>query len=120
MARIEWVEARLQRWADWLKVGDGSGYPVRNVLDENWSPPSPGTTPQMKVLPASDAPQTHRAVLGLSERLRATLTAHYLLGMSAADAGAALGCEPDTVHARIERAHACIARALGVFANSSD
>lgn len=112
MARIEWVEARLQRWADWLKVGDGSGYPVRCVLDESWSPPSPGTTPSMKVVPSSDARQTDRAVQCLSDRLRATLAACYLLGLGPSDAALALGCEPDTVHQRIERAHALIAQAL--------
>lgn len=122
MARIDWVEARLQRWADWLKVGDGSGYPVRCVLDESWSPPSAGTTPQMKALPASDAPQTHRVVLGLSERMRATLAAHYLLGLQAQEAAAVLECAPDTVHQRIERAQALIAQALadqqGGFCNN--
>lgn len=128
MARIDWVEARLQRWAEWLKVGDGAGYPARCVLHENWSPPSPGTTPQLKVAPPSDAPQTHRIVLGLSERMRATLAAHYLLGMTAQDAAAVLECAPDTVHQRIERAHALIAQALaerqpglpGVFATTTD
>lgn len=112
MARIDWVEARLQRWAEWLKVGDGAGYPARCVLDEDWSPPSPGTTPQIKVAPPSDAPQTHRIVLGLSERMRGTVAAVYLLGMAPREAAAVLECEPDTIHQRIERVHALIAAAL--------
>lgn len=119
MARSEVIEARLQRWAEWLKVGDGAGYPVRCTLDADWSPPSPGTTPSMKVAPANDAPETQRAVHALSERLRATLVAHYVLRMTAADAGAALGCAPDTVLDRIERAHRQLAAMLGVFATSS-
>lgn len=121
MARIEWIDQRLQRWAEWLKVGNGAGYPVRCVLDEDWSPPAPGTTPTMKVAPMNDAPQTHRAVLQLSERLQATLVSHYLLRMSAADAAAALSCEPNTVHQRIERAHELLARAVGgVFATTTN
>lgn len=124
MARIDWVEARLQRWAEWLKVGDGVGYPTLCVLHEDWAPRSPGTTPQMKVAPACDALQTHRIVVGLSERMRGTLAAHYLLGMPAKDAAALLECAPDTVHQRIERAHALIAQALAeppwVFATTTD
>lgn len=118
MARIEWIDARLWRWAEWLKVGDGSGYPVRSTLDADWSPPSPGLTPSIKVAAASDAPQTHRLVLGLKPSLRATLVAHYLMRLPPAAAGAALDCMPDTVRARIERAHRELAGALGVFATS--
>lgn len=115
MARIDWVDARLERWAEWLKVGDGAGYPVRCVLDADWSPPSSGTTPTMKVTPANDAPQTDRIVRGFSERMLATLVAHYVVRMPPAEAAVVLACEVSTVHQRIERAHALIAREVGVF-----
>lgn len=105
MARIPEIEARLLRWAEWRKVGDGSGYPVKSVLHEDWSPPSSGTTPSMKVVPASDVKQTGRAVVRLSERLQATLLLHYVRRLPVAQAGAELKCQPDTVHARIEQAH---------------
>lgn len=119
MARSEVMEQRLQRWAEWLKVGDGAGYATKCTLHEDWSPPTPGTTPTLKVAPANDAPQTQRAVNALSERLRATLVAHYVLRMTAADAAAVLECAPDTVLDRIERAHRQLAATLGVFATSS-
>jgi hypothetical protein len=98
MARIPEIEARLLRWAEWRKVGDGSGYPVKCVLHEDWSPPSSGTTPSMKVVPASDVKQTGRAVARLSSRLQS---------------GAELKCQPDTVHARIEQAHRELSQLLG-------
>jgi DNA-directed RNA polymerase specialized sigma24 family protein len=105
MARIPEIEQRLLRWAEYLKCGDGSGYPVKSVLHEDWSPPSPGITPTMRVAPGNDARQTMRMVKLLSERLQSTLLVHYVKRMSAADAAVELGCEPGTVGARIEAAH---------------
>lgn len=105
MAKDAAMDARLWRWAEWLKSGDGSGYPVKCTLHEDWSPPSPGIVPTLKVSPSNDARQTQRLVHRLSERMLATLVAHYVVRMSAADAAAALDCKPDTVHARIEAAH---------------
>ena len=75
MARIAEIEDRLLRWAEYFKSGDTCGYPVKSTLHEDWSPPSPGMTPSMRVAPANDAPQTHRMVARLSERLQATLVA---------------------------------------------
>jgi DNA-directed RNA polymerase specialized sigma24 family protein len=105
MARDPQIEARLQRWAQWLTAGDGSGYPVKSTLHEDWSPPSPGMTPTMKTVKGSDGPQTQRMVSGLSDRRRATLVAVYVLRMPIADAAAALDCAPDTVLDRVERIH---------------
>lgn len=112
MARDEQIDARLWRWAEWLKSGDGAGYPVKSTLHEDWSPPSPGMRPGMRVAPACDGLQTHRLVLAMTERMRATLTAHYLLRMPTQDAAAALDCQPGTVHARIELAHRWMAARL--------
>ena len=105
MARDMAMDARLWRWAEWLKSGDGSGYPVKSTLHEDWSPPTPGLTPSMKVSSHNDARQTQRLVCLLSDRLQATLVAHYVVRMSVGDAAAVLDCKPDTVHARIEAAH---------------
>lgn len=105
MARDPGIEARLLRWAEYMKSGDGSGYPVRNVLDENWSPPAPGSASSMRTAPMNDARQTDRMVRKLSERLQATLVAHYIKRMPAAVAAIELQCMPDTVIARIEAAH---------------
>jgi hypothetical protein len=112
MARDEQIDARLWRWAEWLKTGDGSGYPVKSTLHEDWCPPSPGMRPGIKVAPHNDAPQTHRFVLRLSETLRGTLAGHYLMRMNALDLAACVACQPATVHARIETAHRAIAGML--------
>ena len=120
MARDPNIEARLQRWAEWLKMGDGSGYPVKCTLHSDWAPPSPGTTPTMKVSNGSDGPQTQRMVARLSERRRATLVAVYVLRMPVADAAEALSCAPDTVLDRVERIHRAMLRELqdaGGFCN---
>ena len=114
MARDEQIDARLWRWAEWLKSGDGSGYPVTNPISVDWSPPSPGMRPGMKVAPACDGPLTHRLVLAMTDRMRATLTAHYVLRMPTLDAAEALDCQPGTVHARIEAAHRWMAARLEV------
>lgn len=120
MARIDWVEQRLQAWASWLTVGDGSGYPAVGVLSPDWSPPSPGTTPTLKVAAPSSARKTHAAVRQLSDRLQATLLLHYVLRPPIAEQAARLGCQPDTVHARIEAVHARLAVVLQHPVNGVD
>lgn len=109
MARIDWVERRLLEWAAWLTVGDGSGYPVMSPLHREWSPPGPGITPTLKSVAPRAARDTHAAVRQLSERQQATLLLHYVLRPSVAEQAARLGCRPDTVHARVEAAHAALA-----------
>lgn len=104
MARIEAVERRLLEWAQWLKVGDGSGYPSMSMLHEAWTPPTKGMVPTMKAAPASSARATHRAIGRLSTRLANTLVVHYVLNLSVADQAAKLECEQRTVHARVEQA----------------
>jgi DNA-directed RNA polymerase specialized sigma24 family protein len=111
-SRVEWVEARLQRWAQGVTVGDGSGYPAMSVLHPNWSPPSPGTTPTMKTAPASDVRHTHRAIGRLSARLRDTLVVHYCLKLPMAEQALRLECSEATVYERVARAHGLLA---GIF-----
>jgi DNA-directed RNA polymerase specialized sigma24 family protein len=117
MARDQAIEARLLRWAEFWKTGDGSGYPVKCTLHEDWSPPSPGMTPTMKVAPVNDAKQTHRMVSRLSERMQATLVAVYVRRMSPVEAGQELGCEAGTVGARVEAAHRELMGMLVEFCN---
>lgn len=105
MARDEVVERRLRVWAQWLMVGDGSGYPSMSTLHPDWSPPSPGTTPTMKVGASSSARETHRLVGLLSERLQATLLLHYCTNLPVAEQALRLGCQADTVHKRVQVAH---------------
>lgn len=108
MARIEEIDTLLWQWAERLKAGDGSGYPTMCTVHPDWSPPSPGVTPTMKVSRARRG-EIDRMVERLPDSLRATLVAHYLLRMSDTDAAAVLGCAVPTVGQRIVRAHQLIA-----------
>jgi DNA-directed RNA polymerase specialized sigma24 family protein len=110
MARDPQVQARLLRWAAWVTVGDGSGYPVMSVIHPEWQPPSPGVTPTLKVGAVTDVRQTHRAIQGLSLRLRNTLVVHYVMRLSLAEQAQRLGCEVSTVIARVASAHRTLAK----------
>lgn len=112
MARDAGIEQRLQQWAQWLTVGDGSGYPTKSTLHPMWSPPSAGMTPTMKVGAPSNARQTHRAVRGLSERLQHTLLLHYVKHLSVAEQASQLQCQPQTIDQRIWQAHRLLLLAL--------
>ena len=110
MARDAVIEARLQRWAEWRAVGDGSGYPSVCVLHENWSPPSPGQRPMMKVAAHNDAPQTDRALRRLPAKWLDLALVHYVKKGALEWQGEQLGCMPDTVLDRVERLHRLLAR----------
>lgn len=105
MARDAEMDARLQRWAHGVTVGDGAGFPAMSVLHPSWQPPAPGTIPVLKAAAPSDVRQTHRALGVLSDRLRATVVAHYVLRPPIAEQAAMLECAQATVHARVERVH---------------
>lgn len=105
MARDAAMHERLLAWAQWVTVGDGSGYPTVSTLHPNWSPPSPGVRPTMKVAAPSTARQTHRAMAGWSARLRNTVALYYCTQLPIAEQAARLGCAPSTVHERIDVAH---------------
>jgi hypothetical protein len=118
MPRDAQMEARLQRWAQWVTVGDGSGYPVKSVLHPEWQPPSPGITPTLKVAPATDVRATHWAIAHLvqrgvmSQRLANTLVVHYCMHLSLSDQAMRLECSIDSIHDRVERAHRMLMREL--------
>lgn len=106
MARDAVIEARLQRWAEAVTVGDGSGYPVTNVLHQSWSPPSPGLTPSMKVSAVNlDARATGAAVARLKPKLQAVVRMHYLKRWTLAAMAANQQCAESTVVARLDAAH---------------
>mgnify|MGYP003439924401 CR=1 FL=1 len=112
MARDAVIEERVQRWAQWVAVGDGSGFPTMSVLHENWSPPSGSITPTLKVSAGSDVRQTHRAIAMLSVRLRNTLVVVYCFTLSKRDQAERLECDETTVTKRIDVAHRMLAQAL--------
>jgi len=105
MARNIEVERMLLAWAEWLKVGDGSGYPMTSVLHPHWSPPATGQTPTMKVASPSHVRRMHAAVLQLSDRLQETLVVHYVMNLPLAQQAERLRCQPSTVWQRIVTAH---------------
>ncbi len=105
MARDPLIEARLERWATYCTVGDGSGFPVMSPVHPDWTPPTPGLTPTMKVSSVSDVRETHRAIGRLSQRLANTLTVHYCLRLPLAEQAERLECGESTVIARIDQAH---------------
>jgi DNA-directed RNA polymerase specialized sigma24 family protein len=112
------IEARLQRWAQYVTVGDGSGYATISTLHEDWTPPSPGMTPALKASTASDVRQTHRAIAQLSMRLRNTLVVHYCMRLPVEEQAQRLDCSRSTVHARVFDAHGKLREILaGSFCN---
>lgn len=121
MARIEEVDKLLWLWAERLKVGDGSGYPTKCTIHPDWSPPSPGITPTMKVS-STRRDQVGALVERLPDSLKATVAARYLLRMSDAEAAAALDCAVATVGQRIARAQQLLAgmaeESPGLFATT--
>jgi DNA-directed RNA polymerase specialized sigma24 family protein len=118
MADHDDIEARLWRWAEYVKGGSsGAGYPVKCTLHEDWSPPSPGMTPTMKVIPANDAPSTHRIIAQMTAKHRAALVARYVMRLTYAAAGLAMECQEETARARTDAAQRELARMLGTCCN---
>lgn len=105
MAAETEIELRLMRWAEWVTVGDGSGYPSVCTLHANWSPPQAGQRPAMKVAPASHVHATHRAIARLPLKLRNAVVARYIYRGDVGSQALLMGCEPETVRQRVRRAH---------------
>lgn len=105
MARDANIEARLRRWAQWVSVGEGNGYATMSVIHPDWTPPSPGLTPTLKVGASTDVRETHRMLSNLSMRLANTVVVHYVLRQSLADQARLLECAVPTVKARIDEVH---------------
>jgi DNA-directed RNA polymerase specialized sigma24 family protein len=106
------IEARLQRWAQGVTIGDASGYASVCTLHESWSPPTPGQTPTLKTAPSSDVRETHRAIGLLTIKLRNALVVRYIYGGTIEEQAARMDCAPETVRDRVERAHAALHREL--------
>lgn len=106
----EQIQARLQRWAQAVTIGDGSGYASVCTLSEDWSPPTPGQAPMMKTASASEVKETHRAIGRLHIKLRNAIVVRYIFGGSIEEQAARMECAPETVRDRVERAHAALLR----------
>lgn len=112
MAKDDRIEALLVEWAQWLLVGDGSGYATMSVLHVDWSPPSPGVTPTLKTNSSGNGARTHRAIGQLSQRLSNTLVVHYCLRLPLAEQAERLECSISTVVARVAYAHTLLREEL--------
>ncbi len=118
--RDEAMHVRLVEWAQWRRVGDGSGYPTMSVLHEDWSPPSPGVTPTMKVSTSVSVHVTHRAMASWSGRMRNTIAVHYLANLPIAEQAARLDCAERTVYERIDQAHRMLRAWLDEYARGGN
>lgn len=112
MGKDDRIERLLVEWAQWLNVGDGSGFATMSVLHVDWTPPGSGITPTMKVSKASQAQAVHRAVKGLSQRLQDTLVVHYVQRLPLAEQAKRLECGEGTVVQRVVIAHRRLRAAL--------
>lgn len=113
MARDEAMHLLLLDWAQHVMVGDGSGYPTMSVLHPDWSPPSPGVTPTLKVGSPSSARLVGRIMARWSERLRSTVVLVYCVpALSVAQQAQRLGCAERTVYERVAAAHQLMRMAI--------
>lgn len=114
------IEARLQRWAEAVTIGDASGYATVCTLHESWSPPVAGQRPTLKVSAASDVRETHRAIGQLSLRLRNAIVVRYCFGGTIEEQAARMECAAETVRGRVDRAHRALHGVLQGFCNNSE
>ena len=116
MARIEWVEARLLEWGEWVRSegrsDKGAGYPTRSCLDVDWGRPGQGAMPSFKVLPQGRGAASNFHIATLSETLQWTLLLVYGFNWSAAEVAKGMATSAATVDRRIWRAHAALAHVL--------
>lgn len=113
MARIPRIERMLVEWAQAVTVGDGSGFPTKNVLHPSWSPPSGGVLPAMKVGVGGSAKRTHALLKrALTDKQLCAVVSHYCIKGTAAEQAARLGCVERTVALRIDAAHVALANAV--------
>lgn len=109
MARIEWVEQRLQNWARWrLMSGSGVlGYAGVNLAEAGGvrEPYAEAPIPVTEV----EASETDTAVERLPGHLKATVLELYLGQGGIRDKLKRLCCSEPTLHRRIEQAHRLLA-----------
>lgn len=113
MARIEWVEQRLQNWALWQAhmMGDGLGYSSQSAFLNAGA--DPGRYRESSVpIDEVDAAVTDMAVASLKlghGHLHQTLHLYYLKGMGITGTARAMRRAVSTVHAQLGQADALIA-----------
>lgn len=113
MARIEWIEHRLQNWARWkLAAGGGAlGYASVSMAEAN----ADRDGYVEAAIPISDveASETDEAIQRLNPPgLRLTIVEVYTGRGGIKDKARRLCCGEATVHARVDQAHRQIAEHL--------
>jgi DNA-directed RNA polymerase specialized sigma24 family protein len=109
VARIEWVEERLQNWARWSLM-HGSG--VLGFAGVNLEAAGMPREPYAEApIPVSDidASEVDEAVGRLPSELKATVVTHYLGKGGIRDKLKLLCCTEGTLHRRIGQAHRLLA-----------
>lgn len=110
MARIEWIEYRLQNWSRWMlltKLGGGNfaraSTQERVDNGNGWDAPT--------VIPTNDAEatETNESVERLPSELKATVLEYYLGPGGNRAHLRKLACTEATMYARVDRAHRLLA-----------
>lgn len=116
MAKIDWIEKRLENWARWRlkRSANALGFPKQNVLARFWSPPRNREAVAILPVDENEAWTLEQCIGALPLVLKQTVEQRYLTTGSVTDDANALGCGVSTVHARIEDAHRRLAEALNV------
>lgn len=117
-ATTDAMERRLREWGSWLAAGCSTtgGYPTKSVLHPEWSPPSSGSRPAMKVATVRDNREraVHAVVCAMSHRLQQTLIVQYVINVSLEERLTRLGCGKATLYARVTAAKRTIGAELRV------
>lgn len=112
---VDTIDARLKDWARWVTIGRSSeGFPKVNVLHTSWLPPTPGSTPTLRVSRMDDKRHRamHAAIGALSMRLANTVVVHYCYRLTDAEQCERLGCARSTLHQRLQSARRQISENL--------
>ena len=116
MARIEWVEARLREWGEWVRSEGqsdrASGYPKKCVLHPDWGAPAKGSIPVFQAKYTGRGALTHFHIASLSGTLQETLLRHYAGNQAVAVIATEMRKARATVDQRIWKAHAVLAHVL--------
>lgn len=110
MARIDWIETRLQNWARWqLTRGGAGGLGYASVQLTGANAGRDGYVSSAVPINDVEASETDDAVHCLPGELRVTVIECYVAAGHQAEKLARLCCSKRTMHARVERAHRLLA-----------
>lgn len=107
MAKLQWIEERLQNWARW-KLAAGSGSMAHVDLENADMPRDPYADAPIPITDC-EASDTDAAVMLLPGELKITVLEYYIGPGGDRHKLARLHCSRPTMYARIERAHRMLA-----------